>query len=277
MGSGSSKVPHKVVKVTPAPLAGVIPGRTDGESLQRGQPEETAQWWSSDRLPPLKKRLAAGCPAGALLPSLTSRQVPRAIACDINVDSRETSIIKNHPPRRYQRLEPTNGCSMNTSEKQQTENAHKLQAQEIQAEIAKQFSRRRQQIQKMRYEKIRQQEIIHLQDQAELMLNHHKEIQNNKQNIKYPRAKISRDKSQNNDHQEDQYFIAIESNDFFNAEYGKTPNKLERRQTQWDIFCYNSSDETLDCRMDTDQSSNRLIRTKTERTPIFDEFFDQEL
>ncbi|XP_032883097.1 uncharacterized protein CCDC198 isoform X1 [Amblyraja radiata] len=267
MGSGSSKVPHKVVKVTPAPSAGVIPGRTGGE---------TARWRGSDRLPPLKKTFAAGCAAGAL-PSLTSRQVPRAFSFDINVDSRETSIIKNHPPRRYQRLEPINGCTMNTSEKQRAENGHKLQAQEIQAGITKQFSRRRQQIEKMQYEKIRQQEIIHLQEQAELVLNHHKEIQNNKQNIKYSRAKKSRDKGQNNDHQADQYYIAIESNDIFNEDYGKTPNKLGRCQTQWDILCHNFNDETLDCRMDIGQSRNRLIRTKTERIPIFDEFFDHEL
>ncbi|XP_051875521.1 uncharacterized protein CCDC198-like [Pristis pectinata] len=311
MGLGSSKVPRKVIKVTPVPAneaAGLdtLSGRrgpgsgADGERLRHGGSHETSKPRRSD-LPPLKERLPARHITGAL-PSL--RQVPRAISFDVNVDGGETSIIKKHPPRRFQRLEPISGCAVITSEKllekQRAANVRKVQAQEIQAEIAKQFSRRRQQIEKMQYEKIRQQEISHVQEQGELMINRQKETQNNKQKTKDHRANKSRGKGQNNDHQEDKCHIAIELNDIFSADYGNSwndltspmlsvcnnfsngnhiriPEQLGKHQTQRDIFSNSSSNESLDCWMDTSQSQHRLMRTKTERIPMIDEFFDREL
>ncbi|XP_062905567.1 factor associated with metabolism and energy-like isoform X2 [Mobula hypostoma] len=177
MGLCSSKVSHKVIKVTPVPpneTGGLdqLPGGADGERLKHGEPLEISKPRRSD-LPPLKERHVAG-----VLPS--HQQVPTAISFDINPVDGETSIIKKHPPRRFQGLEPINSCTVITSEKlleKRAANARKVQAQEIQAEIAKQFSRRRQQIEKMQYEKIRQEEIIRRHDQAELMINCQKETQ----------------------------------------------------------------------------------------------------
>ncbi|XP_067847661.1 factor associated with metabolism and energy-like [Heptranchias perlo] len=322
MGSGSSKAHHKVIKVTPVPAeeAEAFPKlQRDGGSGCRGA--GSSHWFVADgdrrkhgdlketstsrrtELPPLKETLFAGYGIGAL-PSL--RQVPRAISFDITLDDGETSIIKKHPPRRFQRLEPINSCTVITSEKllekQRAANARKGQAQEIHAEIAKQFSRRRQQIQKVQYEKKqRQQEIIHLKGQTELKRSLQQETRINKQKIKDLRVKNAREKAQINNHQEDQYYIAIERDETFNADYDnpwndltspmlfinddfgdnnhfRTPRQLVKRQTQRDVFSDSSSNESLDCWMDnTRQSQHRLMRTKTERIPVFDEFFDQEL
>uniref|UniRef100_UPI00398E9404 factor associated with metabolism and energy-like n=1 Tax=Pristiophorus japonicus TaxID=55135 RepID=UPI00398E9404 len=230
MGSAWSKAEPKVIQVTPVPAkeAEAIPqvhrgggsgsGGADssGNRPKQGDRKETSTSRRSG-LPPLKETLHAGYGTGAL-PSL--RQVPRAIS----FDDGEMSIIKKHPPRRFQRLEPMNSCAVITSEKllekQRAANACKAQAQEIQAEIAKQFSRRRQQIQKIQYaKKQRQQEIIHLQDQTELKRSLQLETQNNKQKIKDLRAKKAREKAQNNN--EDQYYIAIERDETFNTNYGK--------------------------------------------------------
>ncbi|XP_072124245.1 factor associated with metabolism and energy-like isoform X3 [Mobula birostris] len=169
MGLCSSKVSHKMIKVTPVTAnetGGLdqLPGGADGERLKHGEPLEISKSRRSD-LPPLKERHVAG-----VLQS--HQQVPTAISFDINPVDGETSIIKKHPPRRFQGLEPINGCTVITSEKllekraanarkvqckvlSQSETTYFKQAQEIQAEIAKQFSRRRQQIEKMQYEKIR--------------------------------------------------------------------------------------------------------------------------
>ncbi|XP_069773023.1 factor associated with metabolism and energy-like isoform X2 [Narcine bancroftii] len=233
MGLGSSKVPHKVIKVTPIPDkeeeeeeeeaeadadgSGQFSGRGNGTDWRRLK-RTTSAGTGSD-LPPLRERLPAGHLTGAL-PSL--RQVPRAISFDINVEAGESSIIKKHPPRRFQRLEPINRFTVITAEEllknQQATSTCKTQGQ-VQAEIAKQFSRRRQQMQKMQYEKKRQQEVIHLQKQAELMTTSQKETQNNEQKIKNHRAKKSRGKAQS--HEQDQYHIAGEANDIFTAGYGE--------------------------------------------------------
>ncbi|XP_059813365.1 uncharacterized protein CCDC198-like isoform X2 [Hypanus sabinus] len=144
MGLCSSKVSHKVIKVTPVPAnetGGLdqLPGGADGERLKHGEQQETSKPRRSD-LPPLKERHVAG----------VLRQVPRPISFDVNADDRGTSIIKNHPPRRFQGFEPINGCTVITSEKllekQRAVNAHKVQ-------------------------------IIHQHDQAELMMNCQKETQ----------------------------------------------------------------------------------------------------
>ncbi|XP_078418823.1 factor associated with metabolism and energy-like [Cetorhinus maximus] len=317
MGSGWSKAHHKVIKVTPVPAgeAGTCPrGERDGSSACRG-PEgslvaagdflthghlKAAHRWRVSELPPLTE---VGCGARAL-PSL--RQVPRPISIDVTLDDGEKSIIKKHPPRRFERLEPINSGTVISSEKllekQRAANASEAQAQEIQAEIGKQFSRRRQQIQKVQYvKKQRQQETIHLQEQTEMKRSLHLETRNNKQKIKDLGAKKAREREQNNNYQEDQYYIAIECDETFNTDddnlwnnlispmlfindnfgnnnHFRIPNQLVKHQTQWNGSSNSSSNESLDCWMDnTRQSQHRLMRTKTERILVFDEFFDQEL
>ncbi|XP_067895314.1 factor associated with metabolism and energy-like [Heterodontus francisci] len=319
MGSGSSKAHHKVIKVTPVPAAEADTFPTmdrDGISTSRGA--DVSHWLVTagdclthsdlkaaapsrrSELPPLK---GAGC-GTRTLPSL--RQVPRTILFDTTLDNRETSIIKKHPPRRFERLEPINSCTVITSEKllekQRVANACKAQEQEMQGEIAKQFSSRQQQIQKIQYEnKQRQQEIIHLQEQTELKRSLHLETHNNKQKINDLKAKKARERAQNNNHQEDQYYIAIEHDETFNTDDDNPWNdlitpmlfindnfgdnnhfrickQLVKHQTQQNTFSNSSSNESLDYWMDnTRQSQHRLMRTKTERIPVFDEFFDQEL
>ncbi|XP_072345602.1 factor associated with metabolism and energy-like isoform X2 [Scyliorhinus torazame] len=281
MGSGWSKVHHKVVKVTPVPGAGAdtcprverdrSPGAQSGlvaagERLTRGHPKAAFRPRIGE-LPPLK---VAGFGTRALS---ALKPVPRPISIDAPLDMGDRSIIKNHPPRRFE-------------------------AQEIQEEIAKQFSRRRQKIHKIQYvKKQKQKEAIHLQEQTELKRCLQLETHNNKQKIKDHRAKKAREKEQTNNHQEDQYYIALEDDGTFNTNddnpwnelispmlfinnnnHFRIPQQLVKHQTPWNDSSNSFSNESLDCWMnDNRQSQHRLMRTKTERILVFDEFFDQEL
>ncbi|GCB71094.1 factor associated with metabolism and energy-like isoform X1 [Scyliorhinus torazame] len=310
MGSGWSKVHHKVVKVTPVPGAGAdtcprverdrSPGAQSGlvaagERLTRGHPKAAFRPRIGE-LPPLK---VAGFGTRALS---ALKPVPRPISIDAPLDMGDRSIIKNHPPRRFERLEPIDSGTVISSEKlldkQRSSNACKAQAQEIQEEIAKQFSRRRQKIHKIQYvKKQKQKEAIHLQEQTELKRCLQLETHNNKQKIKDHRAKKAREKEQTNNHQEDQYYIALEDDGTFNTNddnpwnelispmlfinnnnHFRIPQQLVKHQTPWNDSSNSFSNESLDCWMnDNRQSQHRLMRTKTERILVFDEFFDQEL
>ncbi|XP_078089309.1 factor associated with metabolism and energy-like [Mustelus asterias] len=315
MGSAWYKFHHKVIEVSPLPREADTGPRGDrdrdrspgtdswllaaGECLTRGH-LRTASRGRRSELPPLKEARSG---TGAL-PSL--RQVPRSISIDIRLDMEEKSIVKNHPPRRLQRLEPINSSSVISPEKllekQRAANTHKTQAQEVQAEIAKQFSVRRQQIHKIQYAKLqKQKETIRLQEQTERKRSLHLETHNNKQKIKDLGAKKAREREQNNNRQEDPYYIAIECDETFNTDddnrwnelfspmlfindrsdnnnHFRIPKQLVKHQTLQDNSSNSSSNESLDCWMNNNrQSQHRLMRTKTERILVFDEFFDQEL
>ncbi|XP_048394245.1 uncharacterized protein CCDC198-like [Stegostoma tigrinum] len=296
MGSGWSRGQRKLIQVRPLPAAqaAICPGvqrygssRVDS-SLVIHDHLKAASLRRGSELPPLKE-VRNGTHA---LPNL--RQVPRAFSFESSLDDGERSIIKKHPPRKFERLEPINCGTVITSEKPEgRQRACKTQAQEMQAEIAKQFSRRRQKIQKMQYEKQRsQQEAIRLQGQTALKRSLHLDTGKTKQKIKDLGAKKARETAQNNTHQ-DQYYIAVDDDNpwndfispmlFINDNAGNNNDFRINEQFMkdpaiWNISSNSSSNESLACWMDnTRQSQHRLMRTKTERILVFDEFFDQEL
>ncbi|XP_043553677.1 uncharacterized protein CCDC198-like isoform X2 [Chiloscyllium plagiosum] len=282
MGSGWSRGQHKLIRVRPVPAsqAGICPGvhgsrRTSsslvaaGDWLTHGH-LKAASLLGRSELPPLKAVRNGSRP----LPSL--RQIPHASSFESPLDDGERSIIKKHPPR-------------------------KLEAQEVQAEIANQFSRRRQQIQKIQYEKQRrQQEAIHLQEQTELKRNLALETGNSNKKIKDVGAKKAREAAQNNSHQ-DQCYIAIAYDDTFskdddnpwndfispmlfindnadNNKHFRISKQFMKNPTTWNNSSNSSSNDSLAYWMDnTRQSRRSLMRTKTERILVFDDFFDQEL
>ncbi|XP_072424903.1 factor associated with metabolism and energy-like [Chiloscyllium punctatum] len=310
MGSGWSRGQHKLIRVRPVPAcqAGICPGvqrhgsrRTScslvaaGDWLTHGH-LKAASLLGRSELPPLKEVRNGSRP----LPSL--RQIPHAFSFESPLDDGERSIIKKHPPRKLEKLEPINCGTVITSEKSEgRQRACKTQAQEVQAEIANQFSRRRQQIQKIQYEKQRrQQEAIHLQEQTELKRNLALETGNSNEKIKDVGAKKAREAAQNNSHQ-DQCYIAIAHdetfskdddnpwNDFIspmlfindnadNNNHFRISKQFMKNPTTWNNSSNSSSNDSLAYWMDnTRQSRRSLMRTKTERILVFDDFFDQEL
>ncbi|XP_060684403.1 uncharacterized protein CCDC198-like isoform X2 [Hemiscyllium ocellatum] len=278
MGSGWSRGQHKLIRVRPVPAsqAGICPGvqrlgshRTSGSLVAAGDwlthgHLRAASLLGRSELPPLKAVRNGSRP----LPSL--RQIPHAFSFESPLDDGERSIIKKHPPRKLEKLEPINCSTVITSEKAEgRQRACKTQA-------------------------------IHLQEQTELKRNLALETGNSNEKIKDVGAKKAREAAQNNSHQ-DQCYIAIAYdetftrdddypwNDFIspmlfindnadNNNHFRISKQFMKNPTTWNNSSNSSSNDSLVYWMDnTRQSRRSLMRTKTERILVFDDFFDQEL
>eukprot|EP00079_Xenopus_tropicalis_P029105 XP_012824236.2 PREDICTED: uncharacterized protein C14orf105 homolog [Xenopus tropicalis] len=102
MGINGSKFNHKVRKVTPLENKDAfdspaqIPGYNGSDSLSSyGRVEQSNLIWER-QLPPLRETLYG---RGLIVPSPLSFDIPLE-------NGNTTSIIKRHPPRRLQKLEP---------------------------------------------------------------------------------------------------------------------------------------------------------------------------
>ncbi|XP_075699642.1 factor associated with metabolism and energy isoform X2 [Rhinoderma darwinii] len=294
MGVNHSKLKHKVRKVAPLENKDVyisptttlgVNGLNSSSSFGTMGPKAPT---SERQLPPLRETLYG---RGSV--------VPRPLSYDLPLDNGDTSsIIKKHPPRRLQKLEPAILPSISAAErimtKQEAAAARKDQELEKKVVTDKNSSARRQHIQKMQM-----QEINRKREQAEVKRNIHREAKINKHKMKEIKAKKVRENAMKCRKDED--FLPVEHDETFNVEHGNTwhwsirepsstpdshrgKGKLEMWfQPQQDgsesNYDSSSSTDSLDSWIREDAKSRprpTLFRTRTEKIPTLDEFFDRE-
>ncbi|KAG9481317.1 hypothetical protein GDO78_010519 [Eleutherodactylus coqui] len=259
MGVNHSKVKHKVRKVAPLENKDVYVSPTTtnlGVSGLNSTPSFGTTGLkapsSECQLPPLRETLYGGGPI-----------VPRPLSFDVPLDNGDTSsIIKKHPPRRLQKLEPAVLPSILAAGRIIT----KQEAAAAKAELTRSIQR---------------------------------EVKINKHKTKEIKAKKVRENAMKC--REDEDFLPVEHDETFNVDHGNTwqwniqepstatdchwgKGKLEMWfQSHHDGSESNydsSSTDSLDSWLREDAKSRRrpaaLFRTRAERIPTFDEFFDCE-
>ncbi|XP_069589264.1 factor associated with metabolism and energy isoform X2 [Ranitomeya imitator] len=268
MGVYHSKLNHKVRKVAPLENKDVyVSPTTTTSGVNRlntssfgimGLNSPT----SDHQLPPLRESLYG---RGSV--------VPRPLCFDVSLDNGDTSsIIKRHPPRRLQKLEPAVLPSI-------------LAAEGI--------------MRKQGAAAARKEQMNHLQSQAEMKRNIHRETKINKHKMKEIKTKKVRENAMKC--REDEDFLPVEHDETFNVDHNNTwhwksqePNstpdchrgkgKLEMWfQPHHDGSETNSDSSSTDSQeswLREDSKNQRrpatLFRTRAEKIPTFDEFFDRE-
>ncbi|KAM4014149.1 factor associated with metabolism and energy isoform 1-T1 [Anomaloglossus baeobatrachus] len=302
MGVSHSKINQKVRKVAPLENKDVFVSPNITISGVNGL-KNTSSFGimglkaptSEHQLPPLRESLYG---KGSV--------VPRPLSFDVSLHNGDTSsIIKKHPPRRLQKLEPEVLPSILAAEgimrRQGAAAARKEQELEKKVFTAQNTSARRQHIHKMQMQEInrKREQMNHLQSQAEMKRNIHRETKINKHKMKEIKAKKVRENAMKC--REDEDFLPVEHDETFNVDHSNTwhwlkqePNstadcqrgkgKLEMWfQPHYDGSESNSessSTDSLDSWLRGDAKGRRrpatLFRTKAEKIPTFDEFFDRE-
>ncbi|XP_032625105.1 factor associated with metabolism and energy [Chelonoidis abingdonii] len=307
MGLSYSRAHHKVTKVAPVQTRGEVPtspctaavcgfhSTLEERCLCSFAAMEERNPVFQRQLPPLRETLYGRCST-----------VPRPISFDIMMEKGETSIIKQHPPRRLQKLEPADLPQVIASEKllRQQEGAAAQKAKELEKRVqtAKYTSGRRQHLHKLQMLEMnrKREEMNHLQSQEELKRSLHREEKINKQKTRELKAEKVLETLQRNNYSEGEDLVPIEHDQTFNGEqentwdgefleqhkmaesYPSQNSKVEmwfvKHQEPRDLFWDSSSSDSDDWRRDERKLGRRpaLVRTKTERIPLFDEFFDKE-
>ncbi|XP_061212259.1 factor associated with metabolism and energy isoform X2 [Neopsephotus bourkii] len=254
MGLNSSKAHLKVTKVEPMRTGEDLPVLTIPywHPSMPGQPSLhplAAEKWGNPtihkELPPLRETWYGRASAGPL----SFSTVP---------EKGETSIIKQHPPRRPQTLEKKGQSLRHLPGRRQ--HLHKLQMLDL--------TRRRQ--------------------EAELKRNLHRETNVNKQNMKEFSQKKVLDSLQRGISTESRDLFPDEHNQHFHGDdHGNTwDGGLSRRHDEgWkmkelqmrDLFWDTSSTGSEEWeREEKIYHKHTLVRTKTERVSLFDDFFDRD-
>ncbi|KFR05794.1 Uncharacterized protein C14orf105, partial [Nipponia nippon] len=301
MGLSSSKAHPKVTKVAPMharedlpALAALhqLPGMLGEPSLH---PPATAEWGKPtfhQQLPPLRETWYGRASAGPL----SFNTVP---------EKGETSIIKQHPPRRPQRLEPAGPLQAIAPAKpwsqQEVAASPKPKALEKRGQSLRHLPGRRQHL-----HKLQMLDLTRRRREAEQKRNLHREAKINKQKIKEFSPKKVLDTLQRGDSAESRDLVPAEHNHsaklccFFFSPRGNTWSRgLSRQHDGSELspgesrkvdlwFCKES--RTRDLFWDTSSTGSEewereekkiyhkptLVRTKTERVSLFDDFFDKD-
>ncbi|XP_074852360.1 factor associated with metabolism and energy isoform X2 [Carettochelys insculpta] len=274
MGLSYSRAHHKVTKVAPAQTKEEAPtspctagvygfhGSLEERSFCSFAAMEERNPLFQRQLPPLRETRYGRCST-----------VPRPISFDIMLEKGETSIIKQHPPRRLQKLVPADLPPVIASEKL-------LSQQEGAA--------------------ARKAKMNHLQRQEELKRRLHREPKVSKQKPRELQAKEILGNLQQNNCSEGEDLVPIEHDQTFNGDpgnawdgeflaqhdkaesYPSRSSKVEmwfvKHRDPRDLFWDSSSTDSDDWKREERKLGHRpaLVRTKTERIPLFDEFFDTE-
>ncbi|XP_053529354.1 uncharacterized protein CCDC198 isoform X2 [Artibeus jamaicensis] len=190
MGLSPSKAHPRVTKVAPlqnkeeempsaAPVDFALDQNLDEKSahfLARLQDQNPAL---EGQLPPLRETWYGRYSA-----------VPRALYFDIPLEQTETSIIKRHPPRRLQKLEPIGLPQVITSERilsqQEARTTHKAKELEKKMQIPMYTSGKRQYLHKMQMLEMNRKRQ---ETQAELKKSLHREARINKERLREHKAK----------------------------------------------------------------------------------------
>ncbi|KAM4667442.1 factor associated with metabolism and energy [Amazona ochrocephala] len=283
MGLSSSKAHPKVTKVAPACAGDGLPVLTTPywHPSMPGQPSlhplAAGKWGNPTvhtELPPLRETLYGRVSAGPL----SFNTVP---------EKGETSIIKQHPPRRPQRLEPACPLQAIAPAKpwslQEVAASPKPKALEKKGQSLRHVPGRRQHL-----HKLQMLDLTRRRKEAELKRNLHREANINKQKIKEFSPTKVLDSLQRGKSTENRDLVPAEHNQRFHGDdHGNTRDGgLSRQHDEgWrmresrkrDLFWDTSSTGSED--WEREEKIHRrptLVRTKTERVSLFDDFFDRD-
>ncbi|XP_068048188.1 factor associated with metabolism and energy isoform X1 [Anomalospiza imberbis] len=288
MGLSSSKAQPRVTRVAPVPTQGDVPALAALQGLPRepGQPTPWGKPIFHLELPPLRETWYGRASAGPL----SWNSLPGKDG---------TSIIKQHPPRRPQRLEPAILPQAITPVKpwSQPEVAAspKPKVLEKRGQSLNPLPGRRQHL-----HKLQMLDLTRKRREAELKRNLHREVKINKQNIKEFSPKDVLDTPQRGDSTRSPDPIPAEHNQRFPEDHpgttwggglsrqpgraelspdrrGKVDLWLCREPRTRDLFWDSSSTGSEEWeREEKIHHKPTLVRTKTERVSLFDDFFDRD-
>ncbi|XP_017518026.2 factor associated with metabolism and energy isoform X2 [Manis javanica] len=211
---------------------------------------------------------------------------------DIPLEQGETSIIKRHPPRRLQKLEPTDLPQVITSERllsqQAARTAHKAKELEQKMQTPMYTSGKRQYLHKMQML-----EMNHKRQEAQVELKKslHKEAKISKQTLRDHKAKKILQSIPRNDgdltllsgdtlmrslgNSNEVFWEHHARNDYCSRKIGKMESWLHEQEARGQLLWDSASSDSEELGED-EKKPRALVRTRTERLPLFDEFFDQE-
>ncbi|XP_046317078.1 uncharacterized protein CCDC198 isoform X1 [Marmota monax] len=293
MGRSHSKAHSRVTKVAPLENKGADTPSAGPMDFAFNQNLEEKSSYSLTRLQDRNEILNGQLPP--LRETWYGRYstAPRAMYFDIPLERGETSIIKRHPPRRLEKLEPIDLPQVITSERllnqQQTWTRHKAkQKLEKKMQTPTYTSGKRQYLHKMQMLEMnhRRQEV-----QMELKKSLHREERITKQNLKVKKILQSIPGNEDDDllttlsdetmnrgpgnSQAAEFLDYQARNEYCHRKIGKMEAWLHEREARgqilWDISSSDSDEQGND-----DKKPRALVRTRTERIPLFDEFFDGE-
>ncbi|CAI9177039.1 unnamed protein product [Rangifer tarandus platyrhynchus] len=294
MGLSHSKPHPRVTKVVPlqnkeeeTPLAGPVDFAFT-QNLEKNSLYSFARLQDQNKalegqLPPLRETWYGRYSEG-----------PRAMYFDFPLEQQETSIIKRHPPRRLQKLEPIDLPQVITSERllnqQDARRTHKAK-QELEKKMQTLMypSGKRQYLHKMQMLEMNRKRQ---EAQVELKKSLHKEARTSKQKQRDHKAKKILQSIPRND---DGDFLTLLPDETLNRSLGNTQNaeflehqarndhchrkigKMEtwlREQEARGELLWDSSSSNSDESGKVEKKKRALVRTRTERIQHFDEFFD---
>ncbi|XP_052639725.1 uncharacterized protein CCDC198 [Harpia harpyja] len=290
MGLSSSKAHPKVTKVAPMRAREDLPALTTPYQLPGVHPPATAEWGKSTfyaELPPLRETWYGRASAGPL-------------SFNTGLERGETSIIKQHPPRRPQRLEPAGPPQANAPAKpwsqQDAVATPKMKTLEKRGQSLRHLPGRRQHL-----HKLQMLDLTRRRREAELKRNLPREAKINKEKIKEFSPKKVLDTLQRGGSAESRDLVPAEHNQRFHGDdHGNTwggglstqhdgAELSPGRSGKVDLwFC--REPRTRDLFWDTSSTGSdewereekkiyrkpTLVRTKTERVSLFDDFFDRD-
>ncbi|PNI83562.1 C14orf105 isoform 1 [Pan troglodytes] len=296
MGLSHSKTHPRVIKVAPLQNKEVetpSAGRVDF-AFNQNLEEKTS--YSLARLQDQNKALEGQLPP--LQENWYGRYstASRDMYFDIPLEHRETSIIKRHPPQRLQKLEPidlprviTSGRLLSQREARTMHKAKQVLEKKMQTPMY--TSENRQYLHKMQMlEMIRKRQ----EAQMELKKSLHGEARINKQSPSDHKAKKTLQSTPRNDdydlltmlpdeilnrgpgNSKNTEFLKHQAvNNYCPWKIGKMETWLHEQEAQGQLL-WDSSSSDSDEQGKDEKKPRALVRTRTERIPLFDEFFDQE-
>ncbi|XP_050998930.1 uncharacterized protein CCDC198 [Acomys russatus] len=235
------------------------------------------------QLPPLRESQYGRHPA-----------VSRALYLDIPLKHEETSIIKRHPPQRIQKLEPIDPPQVITFERfpsqQGARTRHKAKELE-KIQLPMYTSGKRQYLHKMQMMEMnhkRQQSQMELrkslQSKSALDIQKLKDHNGNKITQSLSRSNgcdiltILPDETRNRDPgkpQDEEILDYHTEDDCCVRKVGKMETWLREQEAQGRLS-WDSSGSNSDELEEDERRPQALVRTRTERVPLYDEFYDRE-
>ncbi|XP_008529910.2 factor associated with metabolism and energy isoform X1 [Equus przewalskii] len=296
MGLSHSRAHPRVTKVAPLQNKEEEPRSAGPVDVVFNQKLEEKSSYSLTRLQDRSKALEGQLPP--LRETWYGRYsaVPRAMYFDIPLEQGETSIIKRHPPRRLQKLEPVDLPHVITSERllsqQEAWTAHKAkQESEKKMQTPIHTSGKRQYLHKMQMLEMNRKRQ---EAQVELKKSLHREARINKQNLRDHKAKkilqsipindggelltLLPDETLNRSLGNSQNAELLEHqarNDCCPRKIGKMETWLREQEARGQLLGDSSSSDSDEVGK-VEKKPRALVRTRTERIPLFDEFFDRE-
>ncbi|XP_054305708.1 factor associated with metabolism and energy isoform X2 [Pongo pygmaeus] len=295
MGLSHSKTHPRVIKVAPLQNKEVetpSAGRVDF-AFNQNLEEKTS--YSLARLQDQNKALEGQLPP--LQETWYGRYstASRDVYFDIPLEHRETSIIKRHPPQRLQKLEPIDLPRVITSgrllSQREARTMHKAKVPEKKMQTPMYTSENRQYLHKMQMLEM----ICKRQEaQMELKKSLHGEARIHKQSPRDHKAKKTLQSTPRNDdhdlltmlpdeilnrgpgNSKNTEFLKHQAvNNYCPRKIGKMETWLHEQEAQGQLLWDSSSSDSDELGKD-EKKPRALVRTRTERIPLFDEFFDRE-